>query len=400
MQRAGCRVRGGIGIAIGIIINPDINGGRGGAPRVGVTPGVAVAPGITIAPGVTTRPGVPAAPGIAVRPGVAVGIHQVIVPVLVPVDVSAVVLCTVQVVGDVQAAVSTLVGRAVDRIISVYHACTLLEDAVSKVTVLIHRRAGRVHQAAFDIVRRQVRVRLQHQRNDAARHCRGLRRTRHDEIVTAALEILMIICDLRVVVHHRQDVPTRGDHVGLDKALHRRAGRRERGQEIVRVVSGGVIVGHCADSDHVGHVARHPHRHRIRSAIAGCRHDHDPRPPGPHHRLVERVVPVIGLRRRAEREIQHTDVICISVGDDPIDAADDVQIGTRAIGIKGFDRHQVSVGGHAAETGFFTRCAFDLTAARHGVGDVRPVSAAVVACRVIEQLIRHRVIVGQNPFNV
>ena len=116
---------------------------------------------------------------------------------------------------------------------------------------------------------------------------------------------------------------------------------------IIAGVGRRVVVGHGADGDDVGHVAGHADGHRIGAGVAGSGDDDDAGLPGTHDGLVERIVPVIGLRRAAERKVEHADVVRVFVGDNPVDAANDIQIAAGAVGVKRFDGHQVGVGGDA-----------------------------------------------------
>ena len=43
-----------------------------------------------------------------------------------------------------------------------------------------------------------------------------------------------------------------------------------------------------------------------------------------HDGLVQRIVPVVRLRRRAEREVQHANLVLDAIGDDPVEARDDI----------------------------------------------------------------------------
>ena len=183
---------------------------------------------------------------------------------------------------------------------------------------------------------------MQQQCGDAARHRGRLRRARHGEVVVAVLELGVRGGDLGVIGHQAHDMSAWGDQIRLDEALDGRPGGRERSQAVIRPGARRIVIGHRADGDDIGHVARHADGHRVGAGVAGRGHDHDAGLPGAHHGLIERVLPVVGLRRRAEGEVEHADVVFVLVGHCPVDAADDVHVAARAIRVEGPDRHQLA----------------------------------------------------------
>ncbi len=145
-------------------------------------------------------------------------------------------------------------------------------------------------------------------------------------------------------------MPARGDEVGLDEALVRRSGRRERGEAIVRGVVGRPVVGHSADGDDVRVVRRYADAVRVRARVPRGDDDHDPGLPGLHYRLVQRVLPVVRPRRRAERAVEDPDSVAHAVRHRPVDAPDHGGVGARTVDVEGLDRHEACVGGDAVVT--------------------------------------------------
>ena len=236
---------------------------------------------------------------------------------------------------------------------------------------------------------------LEHQRGHPGDHRRRLRRARHVEVVRAVVVLGVLGGDRRRPLHHALDVPARRDQVGLDERLGGRPRGRELRQPVVGQVGGGVVVGHRADRDHVGQIAGNPDGHRPRPTVAGRGDHHDPRLPGGHHRLVERVVPVAAAWRCGERGVEHPDAVGVAVGHQPVDAADDVGVGALAVVVEGLDRHQIGAGCEAVVGAL--RCA----GARHrDAGDVRAVAEHIGRHRVLAAqlpgVIGHRVVVGEQ----
>ena len=59
--------------------------------------------------------------------------------------------------------------------------------------------------------------------------------------------------------------------------------------------------------------------------------------PDGHHRLIQRVIPVVRARRGAEREVEHANNIGVFVGDHPINGPDYIRIGARAVRVHSMD---------------------------------------------------------------
>ena len=137
----------------------------------------------------------------------------------------------------------------------------------------------------------------------AGDHGGRLRGTGHLEVVGSVVKLGMRGGDLHIDVHDAEHVPARCDDLRLDEAGMRRTGGRERGQHVVGTIAGRVAVAHRPHRDDVGHIARRADGHGIGAGIAGRCHYNYPRSPRFHDRLVQRVVPIMRLRRRAERHI-------------------------------------------------------------------------------------------------
>ena len=121
----------------------------------------------------------------------------------------------------------------------------------------------------------------------------------------------------------RHECAHRVPHVRLRHAQRRRAARGEVRQHVVAEPDGPDVVG-GADGDHVRVVAGLRDRARTGAAVAR-RHDHrDAGLPGPLDREVQRVDPPGLGRVRAEREVEHADVVLVLERHRPLDAGEHV----------------------------------------------------------------------------
>ncbi len=329
-------------------------------------------------------------------------LEQVEAAIVVLTRAPGIVALTCQVGVDVQTPVGAANGFGLQGRNHVHHAGPLLEEAVGQIAGPAYGRAGGRHQPALDLVRRQPGARLQHQGDDAGDHRGGLRGSRHDEIGAAVVKLGVFFGDLREAGHQRQHVAAGRHQLGLDEALDGGSGRRERGQQVVAPLVGRVVVAHRPDRDDVGHVPRHAHGHRPRTAVAGGDDDAQPGRPGPHHRLVQRIVPVVGARRGAERQVEHADAVRLLVGHHPVEPADDVGVGALAVGVEGLDRDQVGVGGDAVIGAVVRARAAEDHALHVGAvaalvvaddADADPLAAAISPG---DDLVRDRVVLGEE----
>ena len=262
-------------------------------------------------------------------------------------------LCAGQVEADVQPAIGGTrfwlgaLKVAVYRAIGVYTSRALLPHAVGQRAVRGTRRSGGSHQTVLDLVGGQLRVFCQHQ----GHHARDLRgahgRTAHLVIVLVQLVAGMVLGQPGLVRHQAQHAGARGDQIGLDKGFIGRTRRREGRDRIFRPVARRIAIAHRANSDHIGHVARHADAHRVGAVVARGDDDHDPGLPGTHHGLVERIVPVPGADRGAERKVHNPDVVLILVRDGPANSGDDVGIAAHARLVQHLHGDDPGVGGHA-----------------------------------------------------
>ena len=112
-----------------------------------------------------------------------------------------------------------------------------------------------------------------------------------------------------------------------------------------------MVVVHRAHSHHVRHVARHADRHWIRARVAGRGNHDNTGLPGCHHRLVQRVIPIIGLRFGAKRQVQYANILLLVMIDYPLDTLDHIHIGAVAVGIeRPHDKHIRARGDAFVET--------------------------------------------------
>ena len=134
------------------------------------------------------------------------------------------------------------------------------------------------------------------------------------------------------------------NQVRFHEAFRSGAGRGEWWDIVVGPTGRRVGVGQGANGDDVGIVRRHADGHRIRAAVAG-RHHHDQAGlPGAHHGLVERIIPVVGLRRGAQRQVDHPDVVFALVIQCPLDAGDDVRVAPTAVLVEHVHRNDDGIG--------------------------------------------------------
>ncbi len=161
------------------------------------------------------------------------------------------------------------------------------------------------------------------------------------------------------------------DDVRLHEALHCGPSGGEGGHEVIAGVRGRVVVRQSAHGDDVGHVAWHADGHGIWAGVAGRGHYHDARLPGSHHRLVQGILPVVGLGRGAEGEVENPSVVDIPGQHHPVQGFDHVHVGGGAGGVEGLDGEQVGARGDAVVL------AIHSAAAQGDAGHVGTVSALV-----------------------
>ena len=283
-------------------------------------------------------------------------------------DVGALVICTVE------------ASRNMDR------PGALLEHAVGCRAIALERATRAAEQFALDVVGKEPRLRLQQQCHRPADYRGRLRCTRHREVRITVVIVRMFARELAICAHQSAHVATRSDKVRLDECLVGRACGRERGQPVVGPVQRRNAVGHCTDGNHVGQVAGHTYGHWCRPVIAGRCHYDDAVLPGSHNCLVQRIIPVIRLRRRAEREVEHADAVCILVFQNPVQPTNDIQVSSLALRIKGFDCDDVRVRSYTIEFAVLVTAADD--EARH----VTAVSVLVAVEVIRLKLVGHCVV--------
>ncbi len=306
-------------------------------------------------------------------------------------------------VGDhVKALVAAEVVLPGERARCIHQTSALLEHRVGQLAVGIDGRACGRHQFALDLVRGQVRLRLQQQRRHAADDRCALRSTGHVVIGVAIMKRGMRLGDPALAIQDAEQTTAGRHNFRLYEALVGRPGSGEGGQTIIGPVTGGSVVGHGAHGNDVGHVPGHTDRHGGGTAVARAGHDHDAGLPGCHDCLIHGVVPVVRLRRRAEGQVQHSNVVLIAVVHNPLDAANDIHVSARTVIIEGFDDHERRVRRNAVGLAAAVR---PLSAAAGGnqAGQVRTVAVLVVnlfeiAFLVIDGVVADRPDVAADVF--
>ena len=225
---------------------------------------------------------------------------------------------------------------------------TLLEHAVTEHTAG-SGRTGVDHEPAFDVVRGERRVGLDHQGGHSGGHRGGLG-SPGNFAVTGAVDARRRIVDEKPAARPQEadHMATGSDDFRFDETFDGWTRRGEGGDAVVGQIGRRVVVGHGADRNHVRHVARHPDGQRFRTAVAGRSDHYDAGLPGPHDRLRHGVVPIKRLRNGAEGEVEHADIEEVFILHQPVEATDDVRVGAATVAVESFDRNQESARGHAA----------------------------------------------------
>ena len=282
---------------------------------------------------------------------------------------------------DVETAVRPAGVRAGRRPEGIDKPGPLLKNAVGGLPFKSGRGTRGVHQPVLDPVGSQRRVVLQDQSNDSAHHRCGLRSPRHDEVELIVVELHVLLGNQAIPVHQTEHVATRSHDIRLDEAFIRRTCGGERCQVVVVGILGADCVRHRTNGDHVRNIARHADGHRVGPGVAGRGDDDDTGLPSRHHRLIQRIVPVMRSRRGAEREVENTNAVRVHVVDHELDAANDVEIAPSAFSVERSHPNEAYVRRDAVVTvGRKSGCGH-LSAAGDHAGDV-----AAVAIRVSEAL--------------
>ncbi len=262
--------------------------------------------------------------------------------------------------------------------------------------VLAELRTGGHRQSALHLVGRQFRVFAEHQGGDAGDHGRGHGGARHLEVAVVDPVFGVLLAQVRVALHQRDDVRSRRDQVGFDEGVQGGAGGGEGQDVVVAEVLRGTVVGERAHGDDVGGVARHADAHRVGAGVAYAGNHDDAGLPGCHGRQVERVSPVGCVHRRVQRDVEHADVVGVLVLYDPVDPLNHVRVGTHAGLVEHAHGHQI--GGWRDASVLFVLPLIGTVAY-----DARDVSAVAVGVPGrpeqtvwLVQFFREHVIVGQN----
>ncbi len=169
----------------------------------------------------------------------------------------------------------------------------------------------------------------------------------------------MVLGEFGTLLHNTSDMPPRCNQVRFQVAFKRRSNRRESCEFVITGIIRSVTVCHRTNGHYVGHVARHTNAERIRTAVA-CRCDnHNACLPCLHDRYVDRVIPVVRLRRTRERQIEYANVVFILIFNDVRNAANHIHVSSVARVIKRSNHDQVGVGCNTVITPCFLTLTVD-----------------------------------------
>ena len=210
------------------------------------------------------------------------------------------------------------------------------------------RQQGARHDAVLDLVRAEDRILVEHQGAYGGHNRCGHRGARHLVIVPGYLLVRVRLCEIGIGRHQGCHMGAWGDDVWLDKAIASRSGRRERGQKVVARVIRSEIVGERPHGDDVRNVAGDVDGQWFGALVPRRGYDDNVRCPGRHHCQVERVIPIVGLYRRHQRQIDHPDVVEVLVFYRPADSGNGAGIGSRPGLIQHPDSNQFNIGGNTS----------------------------------------------------
>ena len=248
---------------------------------------------------------------------------------------------------------------------------------------------GRSLQRQAHTERRQPGVRVNQQCHRAAHDRRRLAGAAERHVGRAAGAGKAVGTDgreRRTLDASRGDLAAGRRQVGLYDVVDGRRAARTPGRERVVAASRRAVGAHRTHRDDVGRVAGggHAAEHRLAvgrfAAIAGRGHHHDARAHRALHCLAEGVV-AVGLRHlRAERHVDHADVVLAAMFDGPVDRFYHVGHLARAVVAEHAQVDEMGARGHAAGRVHPPRA--DLGAG-HDARDVRAMTVSVAAAAAV-----------------
>ncbi len=245
-------------------------------------------------------------------------------------------------------------------------------------------------QDRFDEIGRQLRIRLQHQRDRAGHLRRGHARSAHAQIRREAGLDRSLDEEVRMGGRQRargngqrENPVSRRDEIGLRQVVAaRRTARAERRQMIVAASDGPFGAGR-ADGEHPRRVARAENPAvlrlalRIHPEVAGRGDDDNPLIDETLRGARQRIGPV-GLRDGGSSgEIDDADVVGAGVSGHPLERGNDRADGALAVLVEHLQRDERRARRHARLLAFGV-----VAVAENDARDVRPVTVVVVGKRL------------------
>ena len=164
---------------------------------------------------------------------------------------------------------------------------SLLQHVVERYIVAGDSRSSRVGQAKFHLVRRQLRMDLQHERNNTGRNSGSHASSAHAKQANVLRMVGMLFSQFgrfalirSVVVHERHNLRSRSQHVWFDEAICGWPRSRPTRQVVTGPVSRCAQTVDSAHGDDIRVIAGNGDGFRIGSAVASRGHNHDTGSPG------------------------------------------------------------------------------------------------------------------------
>src|SRR5258708_25033861 len=93
----------------------------------------------------------------------------------------------------------------------------------------------------------------------------------------------------------------------------------------------------------MGQLPRTSVRPPVRPSVPRRGYDDNSRPPRGHDGLIDRIVPIVGLGLRAERQVQDADVVSLAIRNNPIQPGYDIRVAAAAGAVEGANDHEVGL---------------------------------------------------------